>query len=122
MMVALGAFKADTEKYLPDQRCYLAWLAAIAKDNRRAKLMSAALSGEQFTGKLVERFVFPKAFANPLIEQQDAFDAHSLRVGSDEVAPLSGPVVGIIRILQQPLNEPIPLVRERIIQDRKSVV
>jgi len=50
--------------------------------------MVGSLGQEDVADELIVRFVLAEAFAQPLVEGKDAFDADAIRVGPQQVGPL----------------------------------
>src|SRR5436190_2033208 len=75
-----------------------------------AGAVGVAAGGEDLAGELVEGFVLAERLADPLVEDVDTLDAGAERVGAEEVAPLVGPVVGVVGVVQEAVDQFVPLV------------
>ena len=105
VMMALGAFEARSEEELAEDGSEFGRFAAIAVDDRRAEAMIAAFGQEDFTHELIVRLVGAKGLAQPLVEDENTFDADAVRIRADEIGPFVGPVIGVGGLLKNFANE-----------------
>src|SRR5262249_22611231 len=74
-------------------------------NNRGTVAMVRTFGQQDLTHELIVGFVLVKAFTQPLVEHEHAFDSHAVRVRTQEVGPEVGPVVGILRSSEKAIDE-----------------
>ena len=118
MVVTLGALQPGPQEQLAELCGQFRRIPTVAINHRRTCPVVRPFSHQNISNKLIIRPIGPERFAQPLIEQEHALHPHPIRIGPQEVSPLVGPVIGIGRMLQNRVNEPLTLVRRRIRQER----
>src|SRR6056297_1893130 len=105
MMVALGAFKPDAQKQLADQGAHFVRAAAITEQGCRTVLPGAAFGRDQATNKRVIGNVVAELLADPIVVIEDGFDTDAIGIRTKQVCPVASPMVGILRTLEQAINQ-----------------
>ena len=119
VMVALGALEPHPEENLAYEAARLLRRAFVAEERGGTELVRAALRGEQFAHEPVIRLVLPEGVAQPLVHEEDWLHAHAGGVAPDQITPLHRPMIGPGGMLQQPVDEPVALVRRLVLQERQ---
>ena len=97
VVVALGAFEPDAEEDLADDRRRFLGLSAVSPDRRRPRRGSCCpLAVRIWLDELVVGKVAAEGVANPGVEVEDGLYPDPVRVWSEQVGPLVGPVVGVL--------------------------
>ena len=106
MVVALGAAQLGAEEDLGDRLG-----AGDRFADRPIKIrgwieIGAAAGGDEFSRKLIERFVLRNALANPAVERLDAFAVEQTFLGAQQVRPFERPKIGELGAFQQLIDQP----------------
>ena len=117
MVVTLGALQSGAQEQLAELCGQFRRIPTVAVNHGRTCPMVRPFGHQDISNKLIIRPIGPERFAQPLIEQEHALHAHPIGIRPQKVGPLVGPVIGIGRMLQNRINEPLALVRRRISQE-----
>ncbi len=110
VMMTLGTFQSHTDKQLADECRGFIGRSSITVQGDRSVAKRAATCGDQFADKLIPRHSLMKSFTNPAVVVQNCLDADPVRVRSQQIHPLVGPVVCEVRFLQQTIHQLLSLV------------
>src|SRR3990172_9058375 len=111
MVMALGTLQANAKKELADRCTNLNRIGTITKDDGGTVAPRAPLRRQQLADELAVRFVRPKRLAEPSVQRPDSLHAHAIRIGPQQVGPLVGPEVGVLRTIEQLVDQPLALVQ-----------
>ena len=111
MLVALRALEAHAQEELADEGHDLVGGAAIAKDRRGAVPPGAPRRRQQPADKLVVGEILPEAVAKEGVEGEGRLDADAVGIGAEEIGPLVGLEVGILRAVQKRRHKLLALGR-----------
>ena len=103
--MALGALQARAEKKLGRRFGARHRVAARPQETCRRIEIGAAARGDQLANKLVKRFIFGDALANPSLKSLNSFSVEDLFFVAQQVGPFQRPEVGEFGALQQLVDQ-----------------
>src|SRR5439155_23648172 len=101
MMMALGTFNPDAEEELTDRAAGELRLVDRLEERGRAFALHGALRGDDFPDHRIVGAVLGELLAEPAGDTDGPLRRDLDFVRSQNVPPLHGPVVGILRSLQE---------------------
>ena len=110
VMMAFGALQAGAEEQLAEHGGELGRLPAIPVDHGGAVPVVAPFRHQDLPHELVVGQVAAESVPEPLVEEEDALDPDAVGVGAEQVGPFVGPIIGVGGIVQQPRDQPLPLL------------
>ena len=111
MLVALRALEAHAQEELADEGHDLVGGAPVAEDRRGAVAPGAPRRRQQAADKLVVGEILPEDIAEEGVEGEGRLDADAVGIGAEEIGPLVGLEVGILRAVQKRRHELFSLRR-----------
>ena len=83
MVMALGTFQSNSQKYLTEQDSPVSWAALVTIDGGWARLMIVSFKRQDGANEIVIWHVFSKTVPYPLIKHEHTLDPCSVRIGPE---------------------------------------